>query len=442
MNLFSNHVFIALLFLLGFVSSWITSEEYITSLESSKTCDSSMSCGSSDIDSLNYHRPSIVFVHIGDELPSHMNYTVMQARLFNPVESVDIYIILNKHAFNDEILEIYNPLIVIFVFFEDLYFSKEHIYIHEFAGRLHYNSLDEKGYGSQLFFYKTLERFFYLDDFIHMIGLSNVFHLENDVMLYTDLSKLVPHFSSKYPRMATTYFIDSVVVPGIVYIKNAEAIKSLTTYICSDLNNFYKVDMELLATKLFQDNENVIVDLIPTIPPSYTQSVHKYVPVFSKVIEYVNSRNFNFSQHYEVLSIFDDEAIGQYLDGIPSTNPYPFDDQYFASGHLNLSGLGIEIDPRLGLPGFINLQSMLNPHDMEFQFLEDEESRLYPVALYKGEVIKVNTLHIHSKNTQKFYSLRPRLNRENCRFDTNMTSVQRSILQTLHKVECESFNEL
>lgn len=442
MKLSSNHLFIALLIVVRVVFSWITSEEYIASLKSSESCDSSMSCRSSDTANLNNLRPSIVFVHIGDELPSYMNYTVTQARLFNPVELVDIYIIMNKHALNDEIIEIYNPLIVIFVFCEDLIFSEEHKYIHKFSGRLYYNNADDKGYGSQLFYYKTLERFFYLDNFLNSIMISNVFHLENDVMLYTDLTKLVSPFSSNYPRMATTYNLDSVVVPGFVYINDAAAIKSLTSYICSDLANFYKVDMELLATKLFQDNDNVIVDLIPSIPPSYTQSFHKYIPTFSVVIEYVNSRNFNFSQHYDSFSIFDDATIGQYLDGIPPTNPYPFNDQNFVSGHLNLSGLGVEIDPRLGLPGYINMYSMLNPHDMEFKFLEDEKKRLYPVALYKDEVIKINTLHIHSKNTQKFYSLRPRLNRENCRFDTSMTSVQRSILQTLHRVECETFYEL
>lgn len=425
----------------SFTSSWawITSDEYIASLQTN-TCDFSMSCSSNDASRDKKLRPSIVFVHIGDELPSHMNYTVAQARLFNPVESVDIYIITNKRALNDEVSEMYSSLTVIFVFCEDLLFSREHLYIQEMTGRLYYESLDDKGYGSQLFYYKTLERFFYLDDFISMFELSNLFHLENDVMLYADLTELVHHFSSKYPRMATTYFIDTIVVPGIVYINNAEAIKTLITYICSDINNFSKVDMELLATKLFQDNESVIVDLIPTIPPSYAQSVRKYIPLLSKAVEYIINRNFNFSQHYEVLSIFDDEAIGQYLDGIPSTNPYPFMDQYFVSGHLNLPGLGVEIDPRLGLPGFINQLSMLNPHDMEYQLLEDDKRRLYPVALYKDEVIKINTLHIHSKNTYKFYSLRPRLTREKCRFDINMTSAQRSILAKLHKIECESFD--
>jgi hypothetical protein len=331
---------------------------------------------------------------------------------------------------------------IIFVFCEDLNFSSEHTKIHEMAGRLYYDSLDSKAYGSQLFYYKTLERFFYLNDFISMFGLSNLFHLENDVMLYADLTELVHHFSSKYPRMATTYINDRFVVPGIVYINNAKAIKSLVVYICSDLNNFLKVDMELLATKLFQDNESVIVDLLPTIPPSYSKLARKYTPLFSKAVEYISSRNLNFSQHYEVLSIFDEEAIGQYLDGIPSSNPYPLSDQYFVSSHLNLQGLGIEIDPRLGLPGFINQLSMLNPHDMEYQLLEDSKNRLYPVALYKGEVIKINTLHIHSKNTYKFYSLRPRLSRENCCFEINMTSTQRSILEKLHKIECKSFYDL
>ncbi len=429
--------------ILSFTSSsaWITSDEYIASLQTNN-CDSSMSCSSNDASRDKKLRPSIVFVHIGDELPTHMNYTVAQARLFNPVESVDIYIIMNKHALSDEVSEIYYPFIVIFVFCEDLKFSNEHIYFHEMSDIVHFEGLEYTGYGSILFLYKTLERFFYLDDFISMFQFSNLFHLENDVMLYADLTGLVHHFSSRYPRMATTYFQDSVVVPGIVYINNAEAIKSLISYICSDVNNFQLHDMVLLATKLFQDNENVIVDLIPTIPSSYAQSARKYIPLNSRAVEYVNNRNFNFSQHYEALSIFDDEAIGQYLDGIPSTNVYPFADQYFVSSHLNLSGLGIEIDPRCGLPGFINTVSALNPHDMEYQLLEDNKSRLYPIALYKGEVIKINTLHIHSKNTHKFYSLRPRLTRENCRFDFNMTSVQRSILKKLHKVECESFRDL
>ena len=84
----------------------------------------------------------------------------------------------------------------------------------------------------------------------------------------------------------------------------------------------------------------------------------------------------NFSSF---LSIFDGAAIGQFLGGI---------------------------DPKNGVskPGFINESCLFNPSLIKFTWEVDDCDRRVPYASYGNSISRINNLHIHSKNLQKFTS--------------------------------------
>ena len=97
---------------------------------------------------------AIVFVHIGDNLPHHLDTTCSQARLFN--EETPIYIVANEVAIEraSKNLKKSNP---IFVSCESLPISPPH-------KRFQNNNKHEMD-ANGLFKY-SLERFFYLEEFI------------------------------------------------------------------------------------------------------------------------------------------------------------------------------------------------------------------------------------------------------------------------------------
>ena len=93
-------------------------------------------------------------------------------------------------------------------------------------------------------------------------------------------------------------------------------------------------------------------------------------------------RSGPYTNHFYLFnSLFDAAAFGQYLGGE---------------------------DPRNGhsAPGFINESCIFNPSHFTYTWEEDDQGRLVPYAHYKNEKVRINNLHIHSKNLAPFYSLR------------------------------------
>lgn len=147
----------------------------------------------------------IAFVHIGQRLPEYLNTAVAQARLFNL--ECPIYLLANAEAIStsliDWALRNVHPISI-----ESLTRGQDHQYFLQ------------KMEGSH-FFYDALERFFYLDDFIQHYRMTNVFHLQNDLMLYIDLENKVSLFQQYYHGAPAFIFDCSTQsVPSFVYISN------------------------------------------------------------------------------------------------------------------------------------------------------------------------------------------------------------------------------
>lgn len=301
-----------------------------------------------------FSAPPIVFVHVGPAIPEYARDAIDQARLFNP-ES-DVFLLASKNA-----LETFSHPSITPVPLESLS-----------ASGLHRRFNQNYRHKHTLFHY-AIERFYYLHEAMEQLGLTEVFHLEYDVMLYVNLGDLLPIFRSHYPKMGATFDSDSRCIPGFVYIADAASLKAMLLYTTKAAwKGTY--DMQLIAQyKKVTDGSGVAP--LPVIHQAYID--HNTLIARNGLTA---SCPGELCSHIDLFdSIFDAAALGQYLGGTdPKNSPYK--------------------------PGFVNESSVYQPDKLDFVWEWDEHMRKVPYALYKGEKRRINNLHIHCKNLKKFSS--------------------------------------
>jgi hypothetical protein len=304
----------------------------------------------------------IVFIHIGEKIPSYAATAISQAALFNGDDA--IILLANQKALEDFKLNFphlsYQPISC-----ESLKMTKEH---REF---LQLSTLDPNFRDG--FWKYASERFLYLYDLIEEYDLQNVFHLEYDVMLYVNLESLLPILQKNYPGIGATFDNDERCIPGFVYISQKSAMKKLAKFFAMHANSGWN-DMQVLGAYKSVEGPQQIQNL-PVIMPEYLKNNALVSPSGHTV------KNTKLYSCYfeEFQSIFDAAALGQYLGGI---------------------------DPRNGesKPGFINESCVFNPSLLRFIWEQDSQGRWIPFAIFGKTCCRINNLHIHSKKLENFIS--------------------------------------
>jgi len=313
---------------------------------------------------------SIAFVHLGSDLPKYIADAIYQARLFNPANP--IYLLAQQAALHKknvyEILQmLHNTLQVTIVPIETLPPSQEHIF---FEKTSRHDTTYRKG-----FWNFTVQRFFVLDDFMSHNNITNLIHLESDTLLYRTVDELLPTLRTHYHGIATVFISDTHCIPCFVYLRDKTAIKQLTTYLAQQAHTG-KNDMLLLSEFKTKMSTHLIASL-PIIPRTY---------ILCHGLK--NLRNEpahnpeDYCNHIAAFnSVFDGNAIGQYLGGI---------------------------DPRLGKSkpfSFINPDCFFNPALLTFEWKKDALGRTIPFMTFNDEAYQINNLHISSKNLKAFLSV-------------------------------------
>lgn len=210
----------------------------------------------------------------------------------------------------------------------------------------------------RILFRNSLFRFLFINEFIKSKQLTDVIHFDNDIMVYEDFNKHINIFNqsniSITPHSANEY------VCGFMYIKNnIDDIEDLFLRIINlDRNSLYN-----LAGANFMPNEMRLLHLLNKEKRCMTMLPILPIGEFSN-----NFDKFN--------SVFDPSSYGQHVDGTPDNNT----------------------------PGWVaprNLHRAIDP------FLHNKEINVIfrnglPFIEYDGSLIKLNNLHIHSKQTHKF----------------------------------------
>ena len=194
------------------------------------------------------------------KLPAYLDATFKQIRLFNPTAKV--------HFITDE-ANYYDP---IFKKYGVTPWNKDSFHTPKIR---QFEMLSGKNLHD--FWTITATRFIYIETFLKIFELADVYHFDCDNLLYYDLEELHEKFVSKYKSMAITAGGKDKCMAGFMFIKNGEALAKMTSWWITVLS-FYGVqgiqakfgmDMvhEMSLMKAYMDTEKGLVSL-PGFPPS------------------------------------------------------------------------------------------------------------------------------------------------------------------------------
>jgi len=182
---------------------------------------------------------------------------------------------------------------------------------------------------------------------------QSIWHIENDVLVYKNLSELNLSNSNK---ILLTMDSKTRCVPGIMYIPNVETLDQCIDHFKDNLN-----DMENWG-RCFNDLPH-LVDTFPIFPLDTSS------PELTNITK--NYNQFN--------CIFDAAAIGQYLGGVDPRN---------AKGDTS---------------GFVNETCLINYSKYNIIWKTDSTSNmLAPFLQLNSQLIPIVNLHIHCKDLKKF----------------------------------------
>lgn len=292
----------------------------------------------------------VIMFHSGGELPGYLECTFKQFRLFNPDATVHFLTdakLLTDTLFNKYKIKATN---------KDLYTSQK---INEIS-RLYKKPPED-------FWVITTTRLIYFENYIKQHALKDVYHFENDILIYFDLLQHDLKFKL-YNDIAITVGGPDKIMTGFMYIKNGQSLAHMTDFFIRTLNQHglvgtrkrYNLDMinEMTLMKAYQIavHDNVMTGL-PTIP-------------FGE-----DSRRFALFN-----SIFDPASWGQYVGGTLGEGPGAKPEDHYIG------------------------QLLRNNPSYDVVWQKDEQGRNIPYFKYDGKMVKINNLHIHSKNLHKYVS--------------------------------------
>ena len=202
------------------------------------------------------------------------------------------------------------------------------------------------------FWYLTSLRFFYIYEFMQKYDITDVIHLENDVLIYYNCEELFNLVNKKFLYIPFDSYNRNIA--SIMYIPNKTIYKSIL-----DCYDFNKNDMENFA--LIKNKTGLIQNF----------------PIFLKNINLSEEQMF-VSKNSELFPyIFDAAAIGQYLGGVDPRNK---------SGNTK---------------GFVNETCVIKYNNYNI-YIEIVNEIKKPFILIEDKKIPIFNLHIHSKNLQEF----------------------------------------
>jgi hypothetical protein len=295
----------------------------------------------------------VVMFHSGDTFLKHLEDCFRQFRIFNP--DVKVYFLTDRKWMNDDVFAKYN----IDVLNKDEYYSPK-VDLYQVYFKASYKPKD-------FFWIITALRFIYIENFMKAHKLVNMCHFENDIMIYHNINRYHDKFVKLYPSMAITVGGGDKCMTGFMFIKNFSALERMTHYFTELLRKYdkrkiidiYGMDMvnEMTLMRAYSKDYPDHLALLPNLP-------------FGE-----------FSSNFEEFdSVFDPASFGQYIGGT-----------------FNGTGPGAKPEDHY-------IGQLLRQHP-EYDVVWKRESRgIVPYFKYNGNEVRINNLHIHSKELHKYLS--------------------------------------
>ena len=285
---------------------------------------------------------NIVLVALG-KIPDYLDDCIYQIK--KTQKKSKIFLLINKDS------EYKNKNCKI-IFVENLKKSKEHILF------IKKSKLAKDSYRN--FFWKhSIERLYFIDDFLNKKKLYNIFHIENDVLLFQNLRPVL----SKIKNYNFACIRDSVnrVIGSLIFIKNKKTSKKIV-----QISNRY----------LNQNDMKILSHLDKEITNSLNLPLGENLNFIKK------SKNYKMIK--KIPFIFDAAAIGQFIDG-------PHRKKIISKILPSIKSIFKIKD------GFINTETNLQISNWIIKWKNNK-----PYKEEGKKLIPIVNLHIHSKNLKKF----------------------------------------
>lgn len=206
------------------------------------------------------------------------------------------------------------------------------------------------------FWFNCSMRFVYIYEYMKNNNITNIIHIENDVMIYDNLDNMKDKFNKD--KIYLYFYNNFTVIPGIMYINNYSNLKII-------LDNY---DMK----------ENDMVNL----GKYYNAYFVEPFPIIS-----IDNEETYFNKNFNIFnSIFDGAAIGQYLGGVDRRNDINTD------------------------IGYVNDACIIKINNYKFYWIQIN-NLWNPYVEINNNLVKINNLHIHCKLLENFMSDNPKENR-------------------------------
>ena len=285
---------------------------------------------------------NFVLVALG-KIPAYLDDCIFQIK--KTQKKSKIFLLINKN------LEYKNKNCKI-IFVENLKKSKEHnLFVKK-------SRLAKDDYRN--FFWKhSIERLYYIDDFLNKENLNNIFHIENDVLLFQDL-KLVFNKIKSYNFACVRDGVNRV-IGSLIFIKNKRISKKIVQ----------------ISNKYLNQND---MKILSHLDYKITNSIN--LPLGEDLNFIKESKNYKTIK--KIPFIFDAAAIGQYIDG-------PHRKKLINRIIPGVKSLFKTND------GFANAETSLKISDWKIKWKNKR-----PYKEENNKLIPIVNLHIHSKNLKKF----------------------------------------
>ncbi len=286
----------------------------------------------------------------GAGLPDYLGNCLRQYSCFNDGQ---VYVLTDR--VNLEMLEKYPQVIPVAL--ED-YYSEKVAKLHSLYAHL------EKS-----FWMVALTRFVYIESFMQQNNLQHVYHFENDILLYFDISKFHETFKQLYRNLAITPGGPGKCMTGFMYINDYQSLTHMTDFFVNVLTNLSK----------FEIRGRYSCDMVHemSLMAAYHREAGSYCVAHLPILPFGE-----FSENFDKFnSVFDPATWGQFVGGTRTEGP------------------GIKPPDH-----YIGRLLEANP-EYKVEWVVEDKLKV-PYFNYAGNLVKINNLHIHSKNLNSYVSWR------------------------------------
>ena len=291
---------------------------------------------------------NVIMFHSGKDLPSFLEDNFKQFRYFNP--AVPVYFLTDYHHLQNPIFTKYSITAVN----KDDYYSEKVTHFEILFGK-----------PSNDFWTLAATRMLYIENFMRLRSMTNVYHFENDVLIYYNLQKHHTYLR-QYWGMWITFGGPDKCMTGFMFIKNYKALQHMTNYWINLLSeygvvgvkNTFKVDMvnEMTLMRIYASDAESKLRPLPTMP--------------------IPPMNHGFE---DFGSLFDPASWGQYVGGTRNEGPGAMPQDHYIGQWLK------------SLP------------EVHLVWIYEDHLKI-PTLIYNNEAFRINNLHIHSKNLHLYTS--------------------------------------